>query len=333
MQSLSLDVVVTRGDVIESRHRVHAAVVDTTGTLVAAARDAELVTFMRSCAKPLQVLPFVREGGPERFGWGDEEIALACASHGGEPEHVAVASRMLRSIGLDEASLACGPDRPLSQRGQRLLTEANAAPGRLNHNCSGKHAAMLARATLAGWATSGYERAAHPVQREALAEISSWSGVPAERIPVGVDGCTVSVFALPLSRMAYAYARLGDALVRDAGHATTIAHAMVKHPFLVGGTERFDTVLSEVTNGRMIAKVGAEGVHTVAIPDRGIGVALKVEDGALRAQHVATIALLRQMGELKDTPERLAMFAVTPVLNSRGDRVGEVRPLDEERAA
>jgi L-asparaginase II len=323
---LSLDVEVTRGAIVESRHTVHAAVTDASGRLVALAGDPSLVTFMRSCAKPLQVMSLVREGGLERFGWGESELALACASHGGEPEHLAVAARMLASLGLEEGDLACGASEPLSRRGVQLLRDAGGLPTRIHHNCSGKHAAMLARAKLGGWPTQGYERDTHPVQREAREEVAKWAGVDAASIPVGVDGCGVSVFALSLTAMAKAYASFGHASATGNEPAARVGLAMTNHPFLVGGTDRFDTVLIEETSGRILAKVGAEGVHALTIPSRGIGIALKVEDGALRAQHAAALAALIQLGELTlPLPARLAEFLRKPIRNSRGELVGEIR--------
>ncbi len=314
---------------------MHAALVDASGAVRAVAGDPELVSFMRSCAKPLQVAPFVRAGGLEKFGWGDDELALACASHGGEPEHIAVAARMLASLGLEEGDLACGPHEPLSKRGAMLARDSGEPLTRLHHNCSGKHAGMLARAKLAGWPTAGYQRADHPVQREALQEVARWAGVEPRSVPVGVDGCGVSVFALSLTAMAYTYARFGDEMANgapsgnSASAAPTIGHAMATRPFLVGGTERFDTVLIEETRGRLISKVGAEGVHAVMVPSRGLGLAIKVEDGALRAQHSAVLAALRQLGELPDrVSERLREFAVRPVRNTRGEIVGEIRPAE-----
>src|SRR4051812_39409609 len=151
MDQLSLDVIVTRGALVESRHRVHAAVVNASGTPVAMARDSSIVTHWRSCAKPFQIMPLIESGGFDSLAWGDDELALACASHGGEPEHVKIAERMLSAIGLEEGDLACGPHEPLSSRGAKLLREAGERPTRLHNNCSGKHAAMLACAHTSGW--------------------------------------------------------------------------------------------------------------------------------------------------------------------------------------
>ena len=328
MEQLSLDVIVTRGAQVESRHRVHAAVVNASGSLVAAARDSSLVTHWRSCAKPFQIMPLLESGGFDALGWGDDQLALACASHGGEPEHVKIAEAMLASIGMEEGDLVCGPHEPLAQRGQKALRDAGSRPTRLHNNCSGKHAAMLARAHTAKWPTYGYERHEHLVQQSCLSEVAKWAGVPRESIGLAVDGCGVTVFVLGLEPMALAYARLADAARRSSEIPSRIVHAMQTRPFLVGGTDRFDSALIEATEGRCIAKIGAEGVHCVALVDEGLGLAIKVEDGAQRAQFPAVIAALHHLGALpKELPPRLAEFMVRALRNTRGEVVGEVRAL------
>src|SRR5258708_38381876 len=211
MTELHLDVVVTRGQVAESCHQVHAAVVNASGTVIARARDPERVTHWRSCAKPFQVMPLIESGGFDELHWGDDQLALACASHGGEPEHVAIARRMLSDIGLEEGDLACGPHDPLSARGLKVLRDCGERPSRLHNNCSGKHAAMLARAHTSRWPTYGYERPEHDVQRGCLRAVSRWAGLSPESIGQCVDGCGVVEYSLPLSRMASAYARLACA--------------------------------------------------------------------------------------------------------------------------
>jgi L-asparaginase II len=329
MDLFPLDVVVTRGPTIESRHRVHAAVVGPSDALVAGARDHSTVTMWRSCAKFFQVLPFLGSGGFDELGWGEEELALACASHGGEPEHLAVAQRMLDSIELEEGDLACGAHEPLSARGAKLARESGRPYSRLHNNCSGKHAAMLARARTAGWPTQGYERADHSVQRGCLGEVARWTDVQIDDMPIGVDGCGVAVMALPLDRMARAYARWGSAVQAGDGLPARTAEAIRHHPHLLGGTDRFDTVLLEETAGAVIAKVGAEGVHSLTVPSVGLGIALKVEDGALRAQHIAVLRLLQRLGVLPEAlPPRLADWATRPVRNTRGETVGEVRSAE-----
>lgn len=326
MRTLELDVVVTRGSEIESRHCVHAAVVSADDALLAAARDAQIVSSWRSCAKPFQVMPFLEAGGFDELRWGDDQLALACASHGGEPEHVALAQAMLADVGLEEGDLACGPHDPISPRGLKLLRDSGARLSRLHNNCSGKHAAMLARAHTAGWPTYGYERREHPVQRCCLQTSAKWAGIDESRIGQAVDGCGVVAFSLPLEHMARAWSRLGRAS-RDSGSiAGRIIHAMSTRPFLVGGTERFDSVLIEETDGRIVAKIGAEGVHCAAVPDLGVGIAVKVDDGASRAQFPAVLRLLQILGALPERlPERLDEFLHRSVRNTRGETVGEIR--------
>ena len=328
MDQLSLDVVVTRGALIESRHRVHAAVVNASGELIGASYDPALVTHWRSCAKPFQIMPLLETRGFDMIAWGDDQLALACGSHGGEPEHVALAEEMLSSIGMEEGDLACGPHEPLSARGQKVLRDSGERPTRLHNNCSGKHAAMLARAHTAGWSPVGYEREDHPVQQEILREVARWTGVSADRIPRAIDGCGVVVFALPLTPMAQAFARLADEARRSHEIPSRIVHAMQTRPFLVGGSDRFDSAIINATNGRVITKVGAEGVHSIALVDEGIGMAVKVECGSQRAQFPAVIALLQRYGALPASlPAELAEFARRTLRNTRGESVGEVRPL------
>lgn len=327
MDKLSLDVVVTRGAIVESQHRVHAVVADASGRIIGAARERDRVTHWRSCAKPFQVMPLIDGGGFDRIGWGDDQLALAVASHGGEPEHVALAEAMLTSIGMEVGDLACGPHDPLAQRGQKALRDKGSHPSRLHNNCSGKHAAMLAHAHSSGWPAFGYERRDHPVQRDCLHEVAKWTGLAPAEIVQSVDGCGCVEFAVPLDAMARAYARLADAARRSAGTPARIVHAMQTRPFLVGGSDRFDSALIEATEGRVIAKIGAEGIHSVAIIDEGIGIAVKVEDGAQRAQFPAVLAVLQHLGALPaDLPPRLAEFRQRPLRNSRGEIVGEVRP-------
>ncbi len=330
MKELQLDVAVTRGDLVESIHHVHATVVDVRGTTLAAARDSSYVTYWRSCAKPFQVMPLLESDAADALGWEDPQIAVACGSHGGEPEHVALVTEMLADLALEEGDLACGPHEPLSARGLRAMRDSGELPNRLHNNCSGKHAAMLARAVTAGWASGGYEKAEHEVQRSALEMVSRWTGVPSGAILSGIDGCGVPVFGLPLKAMALAYARLGSAASRGEEVPARVLTAMTQNPFLVGGTERFDTLLIEETQGRVIAKVGAEGVHSFCAPEMGIGGAIKVLDGALRAQHVALLHLLYTLGLLGDTiPARLAEFLRRPLRNTRGDIVGAIGPLSD----
>jgi L-asparaginase II len=327
MRQFDLDVLVTRGSGVESRHRVHAAIADATGELTGAARNPAITTMWRSCAKPFQVMPLITSGGFDELGWGDDELALACASHGGEPEHVAIAESMLRDLGLEEGDLACGPHEPLSLRGARVLRESGERPTRLHNNCSGKHAAMLARAHTAGWELAEYEREHHPVQVSALDEVARWSGVRADQIVRAVDGCGVVVFGLSLEAMAAAYGRLAAASARGDEIPVRITRAISSRPFLFGGTDRFDSLVVEETEGRVIPKVGAVGVHSVAVLDQRIGFTIKVEDGATRAQYPAVLRMLQYLGALPETlTPPLADYARTRIRNTRGEVVGELFP-------
>lgn len=328
MDSLQLDVAIWRGDLLESSHRVHAAVVAADGRLLAAARDAELVTWWRSCAKPFQVIPLLESGGFDACAWAEDQLAVACASHGGEPEHVAVVAGMLADIGLEEGDLACGPHEPLSARGIRMLRESGARLTRLHNNCSGKHAAMLAYAQRAGLSLAGYERRGHAVQEAVAQRVAEWAGVPRQALHEGTDGCGVVVFGMPLRNMALAYARLASAYARDEELPSRILDAIMDRPFMYSGTDRFDTVLLEATGGRIVAKVGAEGVHSAAVLDAGIGIAVKVEDGSPRAQYPALVRALQLVGALADPlPPRLQEFISRPVRNTRGEVVGRVEVM------
>ncbi len=321
--SYDIDVAVIRGKSVESIHRVSAAVV-MGDELVGYARNPEHETYWRSCAKPFQLMPFMASGGLDELGWSADETALACASHGGEPEHVAIAGRMLSDLDLEEGDLACGAAEPLSQRGQRILRESGARPTRLHNNCSGKHAAMLARAQSAGWPTAGYHHLGHPVQQSIVGEITRWTGVNASQISYASDGCGVPVFGLSLEAMARAYARFAAAIQRGDEIPRRIGDAMLANPFLVGGTDRFDTVVMEDAPG-VLCKIGAEGVHSAAIIAAGIGIAIKVEDGASRAQFPAMIAMLQHLGALpQELPQRLADIARKPVRDTRHEVVGEI---------
>jgi L-asparaginase II len=325
IKAYELDVVVTRGLGTESEHRVHAAVVGEGDELLGAARDADSFTFWRSCAKPFQVLPFLASGGFDALGWGDEQLAISCASHGGEPEHVSLVESMLRDIGLEEGDLACGPHDPSSQRGLKILRESGERTRRIHNNCSGKHTAMLALARHKGWSTQGYDRREHHVQRGILHEIGLWTDVPCSKIVQAVDGCGVVVFGMTLERMARAYSRFAVAAARGEEFPRRVVDAMSSNPFLVGGTDRIDSAVIAETEGKVVSKVGAEGVHCAMLVDRGIGIAIKVEDGAQRAQ---VPALLRLLQELDALPEqlspRLSEWLRKPVRNTRGECVGSV---------
>lgn len=325
MPDTPLRVESTRADLVESQHDVAVAVTDADGRLVASAGDPALVTWWRSAAKPFQAMPVVADGAADRFGLGPDALALACASHSSEPAHVALARRMLAAIGCTEADLACGPHPPLSPAVADAVIRDGTALTPAWSNCSGKHSGMLAQARHRGWPIAGYERAGHPVQERILEEVSRWTGLERGEISQGVDGCTTVCFALPLQAMALAYARFGTS---DEPAAARLRTAMVSHPDMVGGTRRLCTDLVGATQGRVLAKVGAEGVYCAAWPERRLGIALKVLDGDNRSAQVALLAVLRQLAEAAaaDLPlDALAWYAEPPLRNTRHALTGQLR--------
>lgn len=351
-------VLYVRGGVVESVHTVHVAVVDADGRLVARAGDPRLVAFYRSAAKPLQALPLVEDGVVERFGLTGEQLALCCASHNAEPGHLATARTILEAIGLAEDDLECGPHLPLrEEEAHRLLAEGG-RPGRLHDNCSGKHAGMLALALHHGWETEGYIRPEHPVQRRMLDEVSRWTGLEPDGIATGTDGCGVVSFAVPLERMALSFARFAAAARDRASGPGRIVEAMTTHPWHVAGTGRLCTALMERAGagatadpggsdppaGRaraageggpragagdagegLFVKTGAEGVYCAGLSGRGLGVALKVEDGAKRAADPALVRILESLDALPPDPDgTLEPFRRPPIRNTRDEEVGEL---------
>jgi L-asparaginase II len=328
---------VSRGPIVESRHRGHLIAVDGVGKTVAALGAPETVTYIRSSGKPFQAMPLVASGAADHFGFSEKEIAIACGSHSGEPDHVATVQSILAKIGMDESALKCGVHIPFSAAVARQLAENRQEPSVLQNNCSGKHAGMLALARHLGAATETYDQPSNPVQQQILKAVSTFSDVPLEDLAIGTDGCGAPVFGLSVHAMALMYARLVHppeqfaASIRDA--CRRIVTAMIKFPEMVGGSKgRLDTELIRAGKGRLISKIGAEGVYTVgALPcdvwPHGLGFGLKVEDGDdHRARPPAVIEALRQLGLLdQDELSALADYSPTPIKNRRGDHVGEAR--------
>ncbi len=315
----------TRGELVESVHRVSAAVVDATGRLIASAGDPSLVTFSRSAAKPFQTIPLLDDGAAEAFGLGSEELALACASHSSERVHLDVASRFLAKIGATEDDLACGPHPPLGAAVAEMVVRTGHALTPRWSNCSGKHAAMLALARHRGWDSRGYERAGHPVQERMIEEVERWTEVPRQHMRFGVDGCTALCFGLPLTGMALSYARFAASAEPAAG---ALRKAMTAHPMLVAGTGRFCTEIMAAWPGGIIAKVGAEGVYSAALLEERIGISLKVEDGDMRSAPVALMGILRALvaaGPGARALESLARREALPTRNTRGEITGVLR--------
>lgn len=318
------------------------AVVGEDGRLLAAAGDPRGPVFLRSSAKPAQLVPFLAGGGERRFGLSTEEIALAAASHGGEPFHTRVAAAMLAKGGFTTADLHCGAHPPLHEETARALAFRREEPSPLHNNCSGKHAAMLLACRLFGEDPKTYWKPGHPLQKRILVALSRLAGVPVARIGLAVDGCSVPVFRIPLENLALLYARLkGARMPGEAPRAfrarVRIADAMTSAPEMVAGTGRFTTNLMRAFGGSLLAKEGAEGVYAVGVArslarslsgTASVGIALKLEDGAERARDAVIVEVLRQLG-LASGPRLAALrrLARRPMKNVRGDVVGDMKTV------
>ncbi len=316
---------VTRGALVESVHRGSIAVADAAGNIVFALGDLEAPVYPRSALKPIQALPLVESGAAEAFGLSGEEIALACASHSGEPMHTVPIAAWLARIGCGEADLACGAHMPRYEPVAEDMIRRGEAPTRLHNNCSGKHTGFLTVTRHWDIATKGYERHDHPVQRAVAKNLGELAGVEGE-LPWGIDGCAAPNFALPLAALARAFAKLAapNALgLPRSGACKRIVSAMIAHPELVSGTGRACAILMRSCGGRAAVKIGAEGFYAAIIPEAGLGGVLKIDDGASRAAETAMAWMLERLGVLGTGAEELLR---APVLNTRGAIVGERRP-------
>lgn len=339
----------TRGDTVESIHTGAIAVVDSTGKVLAKYGNPELVTFLRSSAKPFQALPLLEIGGQDHFGFTPREIALMCASHSGTDSHVAVVESIQIKAGVTESDLLCGVHEPMHEPTANALRERHQAPTPNRHNCSGKHSGMLAlarlmQADLVTEESLDYIDIHHPIQIQILRTFAEMCGLPLEQVNWGVDGCSAPNFAVPLRNAAYGIARICDperGLVAPAARreaCRTITSAMMFNPDMVGGPDTFDTSFMEIGKGRWISKGGAEGYQIIGIMPGvmgkdapGVGIALKIADGDLksRARHAVALAVMQQLGVFSgDDLAMLKRFGpVIPVLNWRKIEVGVARPL------
>jgi L-asparaginase II len=334
---------VTRGSITESRHRGHIVAVDGDGRIIAQLGAPHLITFLRSSSKPHQTIPLIATGAADRFGFTEKEVAICCASHNGEAIHTETVAGILKKIGMPASALKCGVHEPYSAEAARELRAAGEAPTVLHNNCSGKHAGMLALALHLGASTASYDEPENPVQLQMIRRIAQFSGVPVEDVAVGIDGCGVPTFGVTVRAMALMYARLVappadfDEATRSASRR--IVSAMTRYPEMIGGrAERLDTVIMQAARGALISKVGAEGVYTAGVLPceewpRGLGLALKIEDGEdRRARPTVVIESLRQLGVIKDEAlEAVKPYASFSIENRRGDPVGEVRASFELR--
>jgi L-asparaginase II len=313
----------TRGHTIECVHYGTIAVCGLQGDRVAGAGDVQALNFARSSLKPLQALAFVEDDGPARFGFGSHEVALMCASHSGEAVHVQIVRRMLARIQADPTDLQCGSHPPLFYGATGACVPPQTHFGALHHNCSGKHAGFLAYCRLHGHRLADYLAPESPLQIRIHNTVQQFAQT--DPIEAGTDGCSAPTYALPLVRLAQAYAQLACA---DRTALGVLRYAMLRHPDLVSGTARIDLAIAQAGNGDWIAKAGADGVQAIGIRSRRLGIAVRIADGSARALHTVTTEVLYQLGLLpKPADSPLARTFRPPLTNYRGLTVGSLRPL------
>ena len=326
---------VYRGSRVESSHRGDVAVADDTGALVASCGDGASPVYARSAAKPFQVMPLLLAGGEKAFRLGDAEIALMCASHGGEPRHVQLTEKLLKVGGFRRDDLLCGAHVPMHDPSARELVRLRKPPSPLHNNCSGKHAGLLLACRLLEWPAADYTEPGHPLQRRIRTLLARYADIPESAITIAIDGCNLPVFRLPLRALAASYARLmaprlpGEDRAASAVRAR-IVRAMARRPEMVAGAGRFTTDFLRAGGGRWIGKEGAEGVYALGLApekrgQRALGVAFKIEDGSARPRDAVTLDVLARLGRLPlEVRRQLAVYAEPKLHNARGFEVGRI---------
>lgn len=333
---LPILVEVTRGTLVESRHRGAIVIAGPDGHIVKQLGNDALITSTRSAIKPIQAIPFITSGAADHFSVDERELAVVCASHEGEPIHTETVAGMLARAGLGESELECGAQVPYNADTAKRLETAGEPSTQLHNNCSGKHAGMLMTAVLLGLPVEDYVSREHPVQHVIISTFAKMAGLD-EEIPSAIDGCSAPTFGVPLRSLAVAFARLVNPTGQDAEVARAarrIVAAMINHPEMVGGTKgRFDTELLRAAHGKLVCKVGAEAVYSVGVLPceqfpQGLGIAFKMEDGSYRGLGPTVVETLAQLGVLSEEEvAALAAFHRPEVENRRGAKVGEVRAV------
>ena len=324
---------VTRGPIVESRHRGAIVVVSPDGQVLTRLGNDLSITSTRSTIKPIQAIPFIISGAADHFSVDDRELAVVCASHEGETIHTEAVAGMLERAGLDESALRCGPQAPYNAEAAKKLEASGQPFNQLHNNCSGKHTGMLLTAVMGGLSLDDYVSAEHPVQREIISTFARLAEFD-ENLPIAIDGCSAPTFGVSLRSLALAFAKLvgsdDGSPVSSAAHR--IVRAMIHNPEMVGGTKgRFDTELLRAAHGKLICKIGAEAAYAVGILPcelfpRGAGVAFKIEDGSYRGLGASVVETLRQLGILNPPEaETLSSFHQPVIENRRGAKTGEVR--------
>jgi L-asparaginase II len=335
---------VYRGSGVESTHRGSVSVVDERGRTVASAGDDAAPIYLRSTAKPFQAMPLLLAGGEKRFRLGDPEIALMCASHAGEPRHTRVAEAILKRGGFRVGDLRCGAHAPASEAAAHALVASGKEPTPLHNNCSGKHAGLLLACRILDLPHAAYDEPGHPLHKRIKTLLARYADVAESSMGSAVDGCSLPVYRIPLSALAFAYARLVADRVAGEDRAVAavrrrVVRAMIARPEMVAGEGRFTTDFIVAGRGRWIGKEGAEGVYAVGLaPAKGpaIGIAFKIEDGSLRARDAATLDILERLGELPEPIRRaLVSYAEPRLTNAAGTDVGRIEaqvPLTRKAA-
>jgi len=330
---------ITRGSLVDVRYRGHIVVCDTEGRLLAHVGYPDEVAFLRSSAKPLQALALLESGAADHFKFTDRELAVICASHGGSPHHTEAVAGILAKLGLTVDALKCGIHWPATKEASLALRVAGAEPTALHNNCSGKHAGMLALASILRASLGDYLEPAHPVQQTILRTLAEMAGIERDEISIAIDGCSVPTFAMPLRAAARAFARLADPGTLSAAQMTAcrrVVKAMQTHPEMVADWGKFDTELMRTAQGRLVSKGGAAGYGAVAVlpgalgvGSAAMGIVMKLEDGASEyGRQPATLEVLRQLGVLSEGElSALQRFGSRPIRNHRQIVVGELRPV------
>ena len=321
-----------RGELLESLHRGHAVVCDGRGDIVESWGDPETVIYPRSSAKMIQALPLLSSGAADRYGLNTEQLALACASHNGAAIHTDRVSAWLDQLGLGESDFRCGPQEPADIPARNGLILAGEEPCQIHNNCSGKHAGFLTTAKHLGEPTEGYLDPDHPVQKRLHDILVDFGGEDLVGTGRGIDGCGIPVYGMTLGALARAAQRMATptGVSEERGHAIQrILKAGMTYPYMVAGRARFDTDAMGALDGRVATKAGAEGVHVAIVPSKGLGIVLKVEDGAKRAADVAMGWLLDRYGFLNDAARQGLAAHLTPTItNAAGDKAGIIRIAD-----
>lgn len=351
--NLPVLVEVMRGAIVESRHSGAVVILEPDGQILAQVGDANLITSTRSTIKPIQAIPFVASGAAARFNITERELAVVCASHSGETLHTETVAALLERIGLEESHLRCGAHLPYNEEAARQLASEGRASTQLHNNCSGKHTAMLATCLHKGWPIEDYLAKDHPLQRKIISIFGQLGELP-EDFPIAIDGCSAPTFGVPLRSLALAFARLASFISLNSSKRKTVSRsrfqlpafdtgiikasrhivkAMIAYPEMVGGTGRLDTDVMRTARGSLFCKIGAEATYVIGIMpcerfSRGLGIALKIQDGSTRALATVVIETLIQLGILDESQQaELATYHRPVVTNHRGLPVGEVIPV------